>query len=369
MARPKGSKNKAEVAASVESKKESSKDSKASMADKLEQAVLGDYQEMFTTIPNRRENLFNTGIPGLDYILGGGFPRGQMIHVYGPEGCGKTTLMEHITAAIQKQAGKVLYLDVENSLDLNQAKALGIDTSVLGYIKKVPSGEVALDMIEKAIRANLYQCIIVDSIAALTPAEIINGSNQDATIGVKARMISKALEKLNNAAVNADTIIIFVNQLRANIQTGYGVRPFTTPGGKALPFFANVNIYMQKIGPVKDGDIQIGQQVKIRVEKNKIAPPMKDVICNLVYGQGFRRDMDLILSAKDRGIIALKGSWYTMGGEQLGQGLPGVVSYANSHPEFLDMLEGKLYGTKESITEESTGEVVPGNAMAVSGAE
>lgn len=333
-----------------------------SAEDKMEEAVLKEYQSLFASIPDRRLNLFKTNIPGLDYILGGGLPRGQMVHAYGPEGCGKTTLGLHVTAAVQQQGGKVLYIDAENSVDKSLALALGIQPNKTSYLAKIPSGEFVLDMIEKAIRANLYPLIVVDSVAALSPAEIINGSNQDATIGVKARMLSKALEKLNNAAVNSDTIIVFINQLRANIQTGYGVRPFTTPGGKALPFYANTNIYMQKIGPIKEGEVQIGQQVRIRVEKNKIAPPMRDVICNLVYGQGFRRDMDLILTAKDRGVIRLKGSWYEYNGEQIGQGLNSAVEYAKTHPEFLNQLESTLYGLNPSEPVSVDTSVVPGDS-------
>lgn len=314
------------------------------MRDQLEKTVLKEYSNLFTKMPDRRNNLFEVNIPGLNYILGGGLPRGQIVHIYGPEGSGKTTLVMHIIASIQAQGGRALVLDSENSMDSNVATGIGINVDAVRYMKDLPNGEIALDIGEKAIRANLCDCLVYDSVAALSPAAILEGSNMDKHVADKARMLSTALEKLNNAAVNSNAIIVFVNQLRANIQTGYGVRPFTTPGGKALPFYANVNIYVARVGPIKEGDKIIGQQVKLKVEKNKIAPPMRETICNLIYGQGFRRDMDLILSAKDKGILTLKGSWVEYNGERIGQGLPSAVEYAKAHPEFLDDLEGKLYG-------------------------
>lgn len=321
------------------------------MRDQLEKSVLKEYAHLFSVMPDRRENLFKVDIPGLNYIMGGGLPRGQIIHIYGPEGSGKTTLAMHIMASIQKQGGRVYCLDSENSMDRNVAESIGVNVNEVRYLKEMPNGETALDIGEKAIRANLCDCLIYDSVAALVPEAVKEGSNLDKHIGDKARMLSQALDKLNNAAVNSNAVIVFVNQLRANIQTGYGVRPFTTPGGKALPFYANVNIYVVRVAPIKEGDQIIGQQVKLKIEKNKIAPPMKEVICNLIYGQGFRKDMDLILSAKEAEIIVQKGSWIEYNGERIGQGLNSAVEYAKTHENFLQELEDKLYGDKPSSTE------------------
>lgn len=341
---PRGTKKK-EVVESSEEVTKTPKVTKQSVDD----AILKEYAHLFEEIPDRKLDLFKTNIPGLDFILGGGLPRGQMVHIYGPEGSGKSTTVLHIHAAVQKQGGKSLLIDTENSVDRGLAANLGINLEdKTQYMRKAPSGEYVFDMIEKFVRANLYNVIIVDTVAALASAKILASSNEDDNIGIKARMLSKALEKLNNACVYSGTIVIFVNQLRANISPMPGARQFNTSGGKALPFYANINILMNKVGPVKDGEDIIGQLVKIKVEKNKIAPPMRDVTCNLVYGDGFRRDMDLILSAKDAGIVQMGGGgYYKYKGETLGQGLHAVVEHVKLHPELLNELEALLYGTHE----------------------
>jgi|GEM_PF-1789501 recombination protein RecA len=353
---PRGRKKKevTEVLQTVGTRNKSNVVSSDAMRDQLEKSVLKEYAHLFSTMPDRRDNLFKLDIPGFNYILGGGLPRGQIIHIYGPEGTGKTTLAMHIMASIQKQGGRVYCLDSENSMDCNVAKNIGVNVDEVRYLKEMPNGETALDIGEKAIRANLCDCLIFDSVAALVPEAVKEGSNLDKHIGDKARMISQGLDKLNNATVNSNAVIVFVNQLRANISKMPNARQWITPGGKALPFYANVNIHVSRVAPLKEGEKVIGQQVKLKVEKNKIAPPMREVICNLIFGQGFRKDMDLILSAKDAGIIKQKGSWIEYNGESIGQGLNSAVEYAKTHENFLQELEDKLYGDIPVATEPET---------------
>lgn len=321
--------------------------------ENLEKSLLSDYKEYLTdSIPDRRRDLFKLHIPSLNWAVNGGLPRGQMVHLYGPESAGKTTLALHIVADIQKQGGRVLYLDVENSLDLGYAMHIGVDPGKMRYQRKLGSGEAMLDMVEKGVRGGIYSLIVVDSVASLAPAGMLEASNEQMFVGAQARMLSQALLKLNNAAVNSNAIILWVNQERANIQTGYGVRPTTTPGGKALPYYSNVGLRIQRIGQVKEGDHIIGQQVRIRVEKNKIGPPMREATCYLVYGEGIRRDWDLVVSAKESGVLVQKGAgWIEYNGEKMGQGLKAVVEYSQSHPEFLDELEQKIYNKQAAIVE------------------
>ncbi len=315
----------------------------------IEEALFKEYKDLFSKIPDRRANLLKIGIPGFDHILGGGLPRGQMIHVYGKEGSGKSTLAQHVCGAVRREKRRYYFVDPENSIDSTLANTLGLDVEdYRSYTNKIPSAEYVLDAVEKFVRAGTYGAIIFDTVAALTSAKTLASSNEKDDIGIKARMMSKAIEKLNNAAVNNDTIILFVNQLRANIQVGPH-KPFTTPGGMAVKFFPNINILTTYIGPIKDGERQIGQQVKIKVEKNKVAAPFQETTCNLIYGYGFRRDMDLILNAQEQGFVDLAGSWYSYKGTKLGQGLKSVVHYAKENPSFLDDLEQQLYGNKEAV--------------------
>jgi recombination protein RecA len=313
--------------------------------EQLEKSLMSDYKDFLNdSIPDRREDLFKLHIPSLNHALAGGLPRGQMVHLYGPEGCGKSTLALHIAADIQKQGGRVLYADVENSLDRNYALHIGVDPTRLRYQRRMSSGEAMLDFVEKGVRGGIYSLIVIDSVASLLPAAIGEANNEQMFIGAQARMMAQALMKLNNACINSNSIILWVNQQRANIQTGYGVRPFTTPGGKALPFYTNVALYMQRIGQVKEGETIIGQQVRIKVEKNKIGPPMRQAECYLIYGEGIRKDWDLIVTAREKGIITQKGAgWMEYNGTKVGQGLKAVVEYGHEHPEFLTELEQKLY--------------------------
>ena len=315
--------------------------------------ILEEYSCMVSAPKDRTDNLFKLQIPSLNAILGGGLPRGQMIHLYGAQGAGKSTLAQQIIQSVQAAGGNVLLVDAENTMHSPYMKAIGIDCSPekLTLIDKITTAEDVLDMIEKMVRADGYSLVVVDTVAALLPASILESSNSDASIGVQARMMSMALLKLNNAAVNSGTIILFVNQLRANISPMPNAPKSTTPGGNALKFYCNIELRMSRVGSITEGAKVIGQEVKIEVMKNKIAPPMRNTVCNLIYGEGFTRDSDLILAAKDAKIIDLAGSWFTYGTNKW-QGLSAIKEYAKEHPEFLNELEAKLYGDQPVIVPE-----------------
>lgn len=339
------------------------------MAKSIRAQLKEKFSEMFEAIPDRKENLFEIGIPSLDHLLGGGLPRGQMVHIYGPEGCGKTTLCLQIAASILDQGGTVYYYDPENSLDKSYATQLrALEDQGLDYGRKQLSGERALDMIEQGVRNNAWDVVIVDSVTTLIPQAVIESSNEDKKIAEQARMMSQALGKLNLAAVNSDTIIIWVNQLRANIQSYGKGKPYTTTAGKALPFYANINLFVQRIGSITQGSGEnqriIGQENKIRADKNKIAAPMQEAICSLIYGLGYPKEWDLVNTAIKNKIIKVSGSWYQMDGENIGQGIQSVIEKVKGNPSILDALESKIYGSSsDSVVVEPVAE--PASAEAI----
>lgn len=334
------------------------------MARSIRNQLKQEYAEMFEPIPDRTTNLLKIGIPSIDHLLGGGLPRGQMVHIYGGEGVGKTSLALQIAASTLSQGSTVYYGDLENSLDKKYASQLkALEDQGLDYGRKQLSGERSLDMIEKGVRNNAWDMVIIDSVTALAPQAVINGSNEDKFVAEQARMLSQALMKLNLAAVNSDTIIVWINQLRSNIQTFGKGKPYTTTGGKALPFYANINLFLQRIGSITIGSGEnqkiIGQEVKIRVDKNKIASPMQEVVGNLIYGEGYPKSWDLVSTAINEKIIKVSGSWYQLDGTNIGQGITSVIEKAKNEPAFLDDLEARIYGGQvepgsHDVVEEST---------------
>jgi recombination protein RecA len=252
-----------------------------------------------------------------------------------------------------------MYIDLENSLDLTYATHIGVDASKLRYVPKPPSGEIALNMIEAGIRGGIYSLIVVDSVAAMAPAAVLEASNEQLFVAAQARMLSQALLKLNNAAVNSDAIILWVNQERANIAPGPHA-PTTTPGGYALRYYCNIAMRIARTGPVEQAlsngtKLVLGQKVKVSVKKNKIGPPMREATCHLIYGDGIRRDIDLALGAIAKGVIKKNGGWYTYEGEQLGQGLKSIAEYEVTHPGFLDKLEKQIYNPEQLEAASNTG--------------
>lgn len=261
-----------------------------------------------------------SGIMQLDFALGiGGYPRGRIIEIYGPEASGKTTLALHAIASAQKTGGTVAFVDAEHALDLKYAKALGVDTTTL-LVSQPDNGEQALDIVETLVRSNALDMIIVDSVAALTPQAEIEGDIGDANVGLQARLMSKALRKITGSVNKSKSIVVFINQLRANIGAmGYGPSE-TTTGGKALKYFASQRIEVKRIGAVKSGSDIIGHTIKVKIAKNKVASPFKEFNTDIIYGKGVDHFSELIDLGVAYGFVKKSGAWFSYNDEKLGQG-------------------------------------------------
>ena len=265
----------------------------------------------------------STGIPSLDKALGiGGFPKGRIVEIYGPESSGKTTLTLHVIAQAQKAGGTVAFVDAEHALDPEYASKLGVNMDEV-LISQPDSGEQALEVVEALVRSEEVDVIIVDSVAALTPRAEIDGDMGNSNVGVQARLMSQAMRKLTAINSKNDCLIIFINQLRDKIGVMFG-SPETTTGGKALKFYASVRIDIRRIGALKDGDAVIGNKTKIKIVKNKLAPPFKEVELDLIYGEGLSKEADLLNLAIQSGVIVKKGSWLIYKEKSLAQGIEKV---------------------------------------------
>ncbi len=269
---------------------------------------------------SRRANVevVSTGPLSLDLALGGGLPKGRIVEIYGPEGSGKTTLALTIAAEIQRTGGKVAFIDAEHALDPEYAKRIGVKTNEL-LLSQPSSGEEALNILESLIRSNAMSLVVIDSVAALTPKAEIDGEMGDQQIGLQARLMSKALRKLTALAARSGTMIIFINQLREKIGIMFG-NPETTPGGRALKFYASVRIDIRKIAQVKKGDAVVGHRTKVKIAKNKVAAPFKEVELDIIYGEGISYEGDILNLAIKESVVSKSGSTYSFGGEKLGVG-------------------------------------------------
>ena len=299
-----------------------------------------------------------TGALSLDIALGiGGVPRGRIIEVYGPESSGKTTLALHIIAEAQKMGGEAAFIDAEHALDPVYARKLGVDIDNL-IVSQPDTGEQALEITESLIRSGALDVVVVDSVAALVPKAEIDGDMGDSHMGLQARLMSQALRKLAGAINKSKTVLIFINQLREKIGVMFG-NPETTTGGRALKFYASVRMDIRKIENIKqDGEIK-GNRVRVKVVKNKVAPPFREAEFDVVYGQGISKEGNILDMAVNLDIVEKAGSWFSYNGERIGQGRENVKKYLKENPEILDEIETKVRENFAKAFEQSLGEDLP----------
>ncbi len=282
-----------------------------------------------------------TGCLPLDIALGvGGLPRGRIIEIYGPESSGKTTVALHVIAEAQKLGGTAAFIDAEHALDPIYAQKLGVDIGAM-YVSQPDTGEQALEITEQLVRSGGIDIIVIDSVAALTPKAEIDGEMGDSFIGLQARLMSQALRKLTAVTAKSKTLVIFINQLREKVGVMFG-NPETTPGGKALKFYSSVRLDVRKVDSIKNGQDVVGNRTRVKVVKNKVAPPFKTAEFDIMYGEGISILGCLIDSAIDMGIVEKSGSWFSYNGDKIGQGKENVKAYLQSHPEIADEIDAKV---------------------------
>ena len=283
----------------------------------------------------------STGSLGLDLALGvGGVPRGRVVEIYGPESSGKTTLALQIVAQAQKLGGIGAFIDAEHALDVGYARKLGVKTEDL-LISQPDNGEQALEIAETLVRSGAVDVLVVDSVAALVPRAELEGDMGDPQMGLQARLMSQALRKLTATISRSNTILIFINQIRMKIGVMFG-NPETTTGGNALKFYASVRLDIRRIGAIKQGDEVIGSRTKVRVVKNKVAPPFKDAEFDILYGTGISKEGELVDLGSELGIIEKSGAWYALDGERIGQGRENTKDFLREHPDMALAIEAKL---------------------------
>ncbi|HET7827674.1 MAG TPA: recombinase RecA [Candidatus Saccharimonadales bacterium] len=275
-----------------------------------------------------------TGSIGLDLALGGGIPKGRIVEIYGPESSGKTTVCLHAVAEVQKAGGTAAYIDAEHALDPAYAKRLGVNTDQL-LISQPDSGEQALEILETLVRSNAVDIVVIDSVAALVPQAEIEGDMGDAQMGLQARLMSQAMRKLTGVINRSKTTVVFVNQLRMKIGVMFG-NPETTTGGNALKFYASVRMDIRRLSQIKQGDTVIGNHVRVKVVKNKVAPPFREAEFDIMYNRGISKEGDLIDLAASNGIVEKSGAWYTYKGENIAQGREAAKNYLAEHPKIFD---------------------------------
>ena len=290
-----------------------------------------------------------TGSLGLDIALGvGGYPRGRIIEIYGPESSGKTTLAIHAIAEVQKNGGIAAFIDAEHAFDRFYAEKLGVDVDNL-YISQPDNGEQALEIADQLIRSSAIDLIIIDSVAALTPKKEIEGDMGDSAVGLHARLMSQALRKLTSTISKTKTTCIFINQLREKIGVSFG-NPETTTGGNALKFYASVRLDIRKSTPIKDGETVLGNLTKVKVVKNKVAPPFRKTEFDIMFGEGISKTGELVDLGVEHGIITKSGSWFSYGDQKLAQGRDAVKNLLADNPELCEELEAKI---KQAISEKA----------------
>ena len=283
----------------------------------------------------------STGSLGLDIALGvGGLPRGRVVEIYGPESSGKTTLTLQVIAEMQKMGGTAAFIDAEHALDPNYAGKLGVDVDNL-LVSQPDTGEQALEIADMVVRSGSVDVVVIDSVAALTPKAEIEGEMGDSHMGLQARLMSQALRKLTANIKRTNTLVIFINQIRMKIGVMFG-SPETTTGGNALKFYASVRLDIRRIGAIKKGDEIIGNETKVKVVKNKVAPPFKEAFFDILYGQGISHEGEIIELGVAHKFIDKSGAWYAYNGEKIGQGKDNAREYLKEHPEIAQEIEAKV---------------------------
>ena len=327
------------------SAKPSPKDSKSqalqSALDQIERQFgkgsmmrLGDRQHV--SVP-----AISTGSLGLDVALGvGGLPRGRIVEIYGPEASGKTTLTLEVVAHAQRAGGTCAFIDAEHALDPTYAKAIGVNTDDL-LISQPDTGEQALEICDMIVRSGAVDVVVIDSVAALTPKAEIEGEMGDTHVGLQARLMSQALRKMAGNIKNSNTLVVFINQIRMKIGVMYG-SPETTTGGNALKFYASVRLDIRRMGAIKQGDEILGNETRVKVVKNKVAPPFRQAEFQILYGKGIFRIGEAIDLGVREGLVERSGAWFSYNGEKIGQGKMNAASYLQANPEILSVIESGL---------------------------
>ncbi len=293
-----------------------------------------------TTLPH-----FSSGSPSIDIALGiGGFPRGRVIEIYGPESSGKTTLTLHAIAEVQRTGGVAAFIDAEHALDVNYARRLGVNVEDL-LVSQPDTGEQALEIADMLLRSGAIDIVVIDSVAALVPRAEIEGEMGDHHVGLQARLMSQALRKLTATVAKSGASIIFINQIRMKIGVMFG-NPETTTGGNALKFYSSVRIDVRRIAALKDGDEVVGNRTRVKVVKNKVAPPFRQAEFDIIYNEGISREGDLIDLGVDEGLVEKSGSWYSYGNDRIGQGRENARRFLKENPDICNRLAEEVYAAK-----------------------
>jgi recombination protein RecA len=301
-----------------------------------------------------------TGSIGLDLALGvGGLPRGRVVEIYGPESSGKTTLALHAIAEVQRQGGVAAFVDAEHALDVTYARRLGVSLPDL-LVSQPDTGEQALEITEQLVRSGAVDLVVVDSVAALVPKAEIEGEMGDAHMGIQARLMSQALRKLTAVVSRNQSLVVFINQIRMKIGVVFG-NPETTTGGNALKFYASVRLDIRRIGHVKEGESVVGSRTRVKVVKNKVAPPFREAEFDIRYGVGVDRWAELLDAAVERGLVEKSGAWFSLDGERIGQGREKSSEWLRAHPEAMERLTARLREPRaEPAASPAPGGAVPG---------
>ena len=313
----------------------------AAIAQIEKQYGKGSVMKLGDNSANMNVETVPTGSLSLDIALGlGGLPKGRIIEVYGPESSGKTTVALHCVAEVQKRGGIAGFIDAEHALDPVYARNIGVDIDNL-YISQPDCGEQALEIIETMVRSGAVDIVVVDSVAALVPKAEIDGDMGDSHVGLQARLMSQALRKLTAVISKSNCIVIFINQLREKVGVMFG-NPETTTGGRALKFYSSVRLDVRRTESLKQGGEIVGNHVRVKVVKNKIAPPFREAEFDIMFGQGISREGDVLDLAVNAGIVNKSGAWYAYEGDKIGQGRENAKTYIHENPAFFDMLEAKV---------------------------